>query len=137
LVSNPLKTWKEKPSTQEAEQHVRDFFARLRTGDIQGAGAMVAHEYDDWEPTLFTTWEDHYLIHEIAPDDTFEGGAWRDAGWLGDLEIGEFRWDGEEYAVPSFHVEIVYRGEASGYEGEFRVAKTNAGFVITRIAFHA
>lgn len=128
-----MKTWNEKPTQTEIAQFVGDFFVQLQNGEIEKAKTSVAHAYDDWEETLFTVWEDHYLIHEIPKDNSFEGKEWlNNLEWLKDLTIQEeVEWLNEE----TLWVDFLYRDEPSGYIGEFQLKKNDAGYYLQRNIF--
>ena len=83
-----MKIWKNEPTKQEAEAVITEYFQLLQNGKLDEATAMIGSAYDDWLDTLFVVWEDHYLIHEIPKDSSFEGKEWlNDLTWLKDLTI--------------------------------------------------
>jgi hypothetical protein len=130
-----MKTWKDKPSDDEVRVELQAFFDTLRTGKLDEAEAMVAHAYPDWNESIYALFQDHYLIHATPADSSFEGNAWKtDRAWLADLTIGDnVEWMGKNRNV--LWVDIVYRGEASGYVGEFMLQSGDVGFFLERQAF--
>src|SRR5689334_12261548 len=120
-----MKLWKDRPSNQEVEDLLKTYFKHLQNGELDQALALVTNAYDDWEGTLYTVWQDHYLIHEIPNDSTFEGREWIDnLNWLKDLTIQPtMEWMNDNI----IWVDFIYRGEPSGYIGEFHVKNNNEG----------
>lgn len=128
-----MKIWKDKPSKQAVEDLLKTYFQHLQNGEIDKALSLTSNAYDDWEDTLYVVWQDHYLIHEIPKDNTFEGREWiNDLGWLKDLTIQPTpEWLSDDMVW----VDFVYRGEPSGYIGEFRVIKNDEGYHVERTIF--
>jgi hypothetical protein len=128
-----MKLWKDRPSNQEVEDLLKTYFKHLQNGELDQALALVTNAYDDWEGTLYTVWQDHYLIHEIPNDSTFEGREWIDnLNWLKDLTIQPtMEWMNDNI----IWVDFIYRGEPSGYIGEFHVKNNNEGHFIERTVF--
>ena len=128
-----MKTWTERPSKADVERFLAGFFALLRAGQLDQARDEVTHAYPDWDETLYTTWQDHYLIHETPRDTSFEGALWKsDPGWLRDLTTRDsIEWINDD----TCWVDFVYRGEASGYIGEFAVKPGDGGWHVERVAF--
>ncbi|GAA3768243.1 hypothetical protein [Flavobacterium ginsengiterrae] len=123
-----FKTWKEKPTELEAQKQVLDFFAYLKKGELENAKNSVDHLYDDWEESIHVIWRDHYLIHEIAEDESFEGKEWlNNLEWLGNLDIlDDFMWGEEnENDTRYFDVSVTYMGEPSGFVAQFQLEKNN------------
>lgn len=123
-----FKTWKEKPTELEAQKAVVDFFAYLKKGELENAKNSVDHLYDDWEESIHVIWRDHYLIHEIAEDESFEGKEWlNNLEWLGNLDIlDDFMWgDENENDTRYFDVSVTYMGEPSGFVAQFQLEKNN------------
>lgn len=123
-----FKTWKEKPTELEAQKAVEDFFAYLKKGELENAKNSVDHLYDDWEESIHVIWRDHYLIHEIAEDESFEGKEWlNNLEWLGNLDIlDDFMWgDENENHTRYFDVSVTYMGEPSGFVAQFQLEKNN------------
>jgi len=128
-----MKLWKDRPSNEEVEDLLKTYFKHLQNGELDQALALITNAYDDWEHTLYTVWQDHYLIHEIPEDSTFEGREWIDnLNWLKDLTIQPtIEWMNDNIAW----VDFIYRGEPSGYIGEFHVKSNSKGHFIERTVF--
>jgi len=128
-----MKTWTNEPSNQEVEATITEYFQLLQNGKLDEATALISCEYDDWLDTLFMVWEDHYLIHEIPKDSSFEGKEWlNDLKWLQDLTIKpEMEWINPKFVWADF----IYRGEPSGYIGEFAVQPIDGGYTVKRMIF--
>jgi len=128
-----MKTWKNEPTHEEVEATITEYFQLLRNGKLDEATEMVSSAYDDWLDTLFLVWEDHYLIHEIPKDSSFDGKEWlNDLTWLKDLTIKpEMEWINDKYVWADF----IYRGEPSGYIGEFSIQKVEEGYTVRREIF--
>lgn len=129
-----FKTWKEKPTELEAQNAVEDFFTYLKKGELNNAKNSVDHLYDDWEESIHVIWRDHYLIHEIAKDESFEGKEWlNNLEWLGNLDIlDDFMWADENGNMRYFDVSLTYLGEPSGFAAQFYVVKNGDHYVIKR-----
>jgi hypothetical protein len=125
--------WKTKPSHEEVEALVNDYFKLLNSGQLDQAESLIPSEYEDWHESIFTVWEDHYLIHEIPNDSSFEGNEWlNDRGWLKNLTIKpEMEWMNDDIVWADF----VYRKKVSGYIGEFVIQETDGGFTVKRTSF--
>jgi hypothetical protein len=128
-----MKIWKEKPSQQETEKFLADYFNLLQHGELEKVETLTTHAYSDWLDTLYLVWQDHYLIHEIPADNSFEGKEWlTQLGWLKDLEIKpEMEWLNDN----TVWVDFIYKGEPSGYIGEFRVKQNDEGYSVERVIF--
>jgi hypothetical protein len=129
-----MKVWKEEPAKEEVEVLIAEYFKHLQNGELDKAVALIDSEYGDWEDTLFVVWEDHYLIHEIPKDKSFEGREWfNNLAWLKDLTIKpEMEWINEKIVWTDF----IYRGEPSGYIGEFAIQENEAGgYHVQRMIF--
>lgn len=128
-----MKIWKEKPANQEVEAVITEYFQLLQNGKLDDATELIGSEYDDWLDSLFVVWEDHYLIHEIPKDSSFDGKEWlNDLTWLKDLTIKpEMEWINDAYVWADF----IYRGEPSGYVGEFCVKQIDGGYTVKRVIF--
>ncbi|AKV01637.1 hypothetical protein AKJ09_08300 [Labilithrix luteola] len=127
------KIWKEKPSHDDVRRFLHGFFEQLRAGKVEEAKALVGHAYEDWNESLFTVWQDHYLIHEIPKDSSFEGREWdTNRAWLSDLTIkDDIEWVNDDCAW----VDFIYRGDPSGYIGEFAVKQDADGYFVQRTIF--
>lgn len=129
-----IKIWAEKPTHEEVESYVKQFFQLLQSGHLDEAKGMVEHAYADWDDTIHVVWEDHYLVHERGPQDkSLEGMEWKkNLDWLKDLTIEDnFEWLKEDRVWVNF----VYRGKPSGYIGEFAVVKGEDGYFVQRVIF--
>lgn len=128
-----MKTWKSKPEKQEVEALITGYFQLIQNGKLDEANELIGGAYDDWLDTLFVVWEDHYLIHEIPKDSSFEGKEWlNDLTWLKDLTIKpEMEWINDNYIWADF----IYRGVPSGYIGEFGIHQTDEGYTVKRMIF--
>lgn len=128
-----MKTWKEEPGKQEVEALITEYFQLFQNGKLDEANELIGGAYDDWLDTLFVVWEDHYLIHEIPKDSSFEGKEWlNDLTWLKDLTIKpEMEWINPKYVWADF----IYRGEPSGYIGEFSIQQIDEGYTVKRMIF--
>lgn len=128
-----MKIWKSKPDPKEVETLISEYFQLLQNGKLNEATELVESEYDDWLDTLFVVWEDHYLIHEIPKDSSFDGKEWlNNLEWLKDLAIQpEMEWLNDS----TIWVDFLYRGEPSGYIGEFAIQKVEDGFTVKRVIF--
>lgn len=143
-----MKIWAEPPRKEEVEDEVRRFFDLLRDGEIDAAREAVVHHSDDWEPQLWSLWQDTYLVYleEVdreVDDDSLEGGLWRgDLDWLQDLGVAEtFHWDepGQRVAPRGEHfsVNLIYRGEVVDVSADFRVVVGEAGgYLLQREIIH-
>lgn len=129
-----MKTWSEKPSNDEVLALVKSFIETLAAGKIEEAEAMVGHAYEDWNENVYNLFQDHYLIHATPPDSSFEGNWWKtNRAWLADVAMQGGEWMGKNKNV--LWVDIVYRGEPSGYIGEFQVVDEEGGFAVQHNAF--
>jgi hypothetical protein len=142
-----MKTWEQPPSKAEVEAELKRFFELLRNGDLEAAGAAVAHHSDDWDSQIWSLWQDTYLIYleeldQEVEDDSFEGKAWlNDLSWIKDLGIDEtFRWDEEEDVVnpegEHLFVNLTYKGEVLDVSGDFRVTKDQGSYRLMRQIIH-
>ncbi|MFB9080812.1 hypothetical protein ACFFLS_21955 [Flavobacterium procerum] len=129
-----FKTWKEKPTEVEAQRAVEVFFAYLKKGELENAKNSVDHLYNDWEESIHVIWRDHYLIHEIAEDESFEGKEWlTNLEWLGNLDIlDDFMWADENGNSRYFDVSLTYLGEPSGFAAQFFLVKNDDHYVLKR-----
>lgn len=129
-----FKTWKEKPTELEAQKAVEDFFAYLKKGELDNAKNSVDHLYDDWEESIHVIWRDHYLIHEIAQDESFEGREWiNNLEWTQNLGIlDDFMWADENGNSRYFDVSVTYMDEPSGFAAQFYLVKNDDHYVIKR-----
>ena len=129
------KVWPTKPSNDDVVAHIRAFFDTLRAGKLDEAEVMIAHAYDDWNENVYSLFQDHYLIHDTPPDSSFEGNWWKsNRAWLADFSLPDSpQWVGKAKNVAWF--DIAYRGERSGYIGEFQVVDTGGGFTVQHNAF--
>jgi len=125
--------WKTKPSHEEVEALVNEYFKLLISGQLDKAEALINSEYEDFHESLFTVWEDHYLIHKEPKDSSFEGKEWlNDLNWLKNLSIKpEMEWMSDDVVWADF----IYRGKPSGYIGEFGIQETDGGFTVKRTGF--
>lgn len=129
-----LKVWPTQPSHDEAAAHVATFMSTLTAGKLDEAYALVAHAWDDWNENVYNLFQDHYLIHETPPDSSFEGNWWKtNRAWLADLTAQGAEWMGAKKNV--LWIDIVYRGEPSGYVGEFQLVEKDGGWVVQHNAF--
>ncbi|MVT09302.1 hypothetical protein [Chitinophaga tropicalis] len=128
-----MKIWKEQPANQEVEAVIAEYFQLLQNGKLDEATELISSEYDDWLDSLFVVWQDHYLIHEIPKDSSFDGKEWlNDLSWLKDLTIKpEMEWINDKYVWADF----IYRDEPSGYVGEFCVKQIDEGYTVKRVIF--
>ncbi len=128
-----IQIWNEMPSKPEVEAFIKSFFKTLQSGDLQKAQSMMGHAYPDWNESIYTTWQDHYLIHEIPKDSSYEGGEWKtDLKWLKDLTIQDkIEWMKDDL----LWVDFLFRGQPSGYIGEFAIKKNDEGYFIQRNIF--
>jgi hypothetical protein len=128
-----MKIWKEEPGKQEVETLITEYFQLLQNGELDKAVDLIGSEYDDWLDTLYMVWQDHYLIHEIPKDSSFEGEEWlKDLAWLKDLTIKpEMEWINPKFVWADF----IYKGEPSGYIGEFSIQPTEGGYIVKRMIF--
>lgn len=128
-----MKTWTNEPAKSEVEASIAEYFQLLQNGKLDEANALIGSEYDDWLDSLFVVWEDHYLIHEIPKDSSFEGKEWlNDLTWLKDLTIKpEMEWINDSYVWADF----IYRDEPSGYIGEFCIKKIDEKYTVKRVIF--
>lgn len=129
-----FKTWKEKPTELEAQKTVEDFFAYLKKGELENAKNSVDHLYDDWEESIHVIWRDHYLIHEIAQDESFEGKEWlNNLEWTKNLGIlDDYMWADENGNSRYFDVSVTYLGEPSGFAAQFYLVKNDDNYVVKR-----
>lgn len=129
-----LKIWKEKPTEQEVQNLVEEFFAYLKKGELDNAKNIVDHVYDDWEESIHVIWRDHYLIHEIAEDETFEGREWfNNLEWLNNLGIlDDFIWAEENDKSRYFDVSVTYMDEPSGFAAQFYLVKNDNHYFVQR-----
>ncbi|MBS7254205.1 hypothetical protein [Flavobacterium branchiicola] len=129
-----FKTWKEKPTELEAQKAVEDFFVYLKKGELDNAKNSVDHLYDDWEESIHVIWRDHYLIHESAQDESFEGKEWlNNLEWLGNLGIlDDFMWGDENENNRYFDVSVTYLEEPSGFAAQFYLVKNDDHYVLKR-----
>ncbi|MCP2025547.1 hypothetical protein L1276_000687 [Flavobacterium sp. HSC-32F16] len=129
-----FKTWKEKPTELEAQNAVEDFFAYLKKGELENAKNSVDHLYDDWEESIHVIWRDHYLIHEIAKDESFEGKEWlNNLEWTKNLGIlDDYMWADENGNSRYFDVSVTYLGEPSGFAAQFYLVKNEDHYVVKR-----
>ncbi|MFD1605640.1 hypothetical protein ACFSJW_03490 [Flavobacterium artemisiae] len=130
-----FKTWKEKPTELEAQKAVEDFFAYLKKGELDNARKSVDHLYDDWEESIHVIWRDHYLIHEIAEDESFEGKEWlNNLEWTQHLGIlDDFMWAEENNSnTRYFDVSVTYMDEPSGFAAQFYLVKNDDHYVVKR-----
>lgn len=129
-----LKTWKEKPTEQEVQNLVEEFFAYLKKGELDNAKNIVDHVYDDWEESIHVIWRDHYLIHEIAEDESFEGREWiNNLEWTQNLGIlDDFIWYEEKGNSRYFDVSVTYMDEPSGFAAQFYLVKNDDHYVVKR-----
>ena len=121
------------PPREAVQAVIKAFFGHLQAGDLAAAQRHVGHEYPDWDESIYTVWQDHYLIHATPKDSSFEGREWQnDTAWLRDLAIkDEFEWLSDDRVW----VDFLYRGNPSGYIGEFVVAPRAGGFDVRRVIF--
>ncbi|PWV46530.1 hypothetical protein [Chitinophaga sp. S165] len=128
-----MKTWTNEPAKPEVEALISEYFQLLQNGKLDDATELIGSEYDDWLDSLFVVWEDHYLIHEIPKDSSFDGKEWlNDLTWLKDLTIKpEMEWINDRYVWADF----IYRDEPSGYVGEFCIKKIDEGYTVKRVIF--
>ncbi|MBT1712103.1 hypothetical protein KK062_27930 [Fulvivirgaceae bacterium PWU5] len=128
-----MKIWKEKPSKQEVEEFLTEYFKHLQHGELKNVQELTTHAYSDWLDTLYVVWQDHYLIHEIPTDSSFEGKEWlTKLDWLNDLTIKpEMEWLDDN----TVWVDFIYKGEPSGYIGEFRLKHDENGYFMERVIF--
>jgi hypothetical protein len=128
-----MKVWSSPPSYEDVRAYLQTFFDALSGGKLEEAEGMVAHAYQDWNENVYNLFQDHYLIHESPPDSTFVGNWWKtNRAWLADISAqpgGE--WMGEKV----LWVDIAFRGEASGYIGEFQIVDKDGGFAIQHNSF--
>jgi len=129
-----LKTWKEKPTEQEVQHLVEEFFAYLKKGELDNAKNIVDHVYDDWEESIHVIWRDHYLIHEIAEDESFEGREWiNNLEWTQNLGIlDDFMWHEEKGNSRYFDVSVTYMDEPSGFAAQFYLVKNDDHYLVKR-----
>jgi hypothetical protein len=129
-----LKTWKEKPTEPEVQKVVEDFFAYLKKGELDNAKNIVDHVYDDWEESIHVIWRDHYLIHEIAKDESFEGKEWlNNLEWLNNVAIlDDYMWAEENGNTRYFDVSLTYLGEPSGFAAQFYLVKNDDHYFVKR-----
>ncbi|KUJ63509.1 hypothetical protein AR687_02125 [Flavobacteriaceae bacterium CRH] len=130
-----LKTWKEKPTELEVQNVVEDFFAYLKKGELENAKNIVDHSYDDWDESIHVIWRDHYLIHESAKDESFEGKEWlHNLEWLNNLGIlDDFVWAEEnDRNFRYFDVSVTYLGEPSGFAAQFYLVKDDNHYFVKR-----
>jgi hypothetical protein len=129
-----LKTWKEKPSELEVQNVVKAFFAYLQKGELDNAKNIVAHSHDDWHESIHVIWRDHYLVHEIAVDESFEGKEWlNNLDWLNNLGIlDDFNWYEEKGDSRYFDVSVTYLGEPSGFAAQFYLMKNEDHYFVER-----
>ena len=123
-------TWKEKPSQEDVEKEIRLFFKKLKEGDIDGAGAMVAHSYDDWNDSVYVLWQETYQIYETPQDKSLEGEEWKkNAAWLFDLDInGDLTWEGDS----TIYVSLQYKGNPIDHVGTFFLRNEDNVFFVER-----
>ncbi len=129
-----LKTWKEKPSELEVQNLVKEFFTYLQKSELDNAKNIVAHSYDDWDESIHVIWRDHYLIHESAADESFEGKEWLiNLDWLKNLGIlDDFNWYEEKNNSRYFDVSVTYLGEPSGFAAQFYLKKNEDYYFVER-----
>jgi hypothetical protein len=129
-----LKTWKEKPTELEVQNVVEDFFAYLKKGELDNAKNSVDHLYDDWEESIHVIWRDHYLIHETAQDESFEGREWiNNLEWTQNLGIlDDFMWGEENGNSRYLDVSVTYMEEPSGFAAQFYLVKNDDHYVVKR-----
>ncbi|KFF04329.1 hypothetical protein [Flavobacterium reichenbachii] len=129
-----FKTWKEKPTELEVQNVVEDFFAYLKKGELDNAKNSVDHLYDDWEESIHVIWRDHYLIHETAQDESFEGREWiNNLEWTQNLGIlDDFMWGEEKGSSRYLDVSVTYMEEPSGFAAQFYLVKNDDHYVVKR-----
>jgi hypothetical protein len=126
-----MQTWPQPPSKEEVERVIKTFFGHLQAGRFAEAHDSVGHACDDWEDTLYTVWQDHHLIHAIPKDNSFEGREWAtDLAWLKDLSIlDKMEWMSEDRVW----ADLTFKGEPSGYIGEFCIEPVPEGYRVQRV----
>jgi hypothetical protein len=132
------KAFPARPTRTEALAEVKRFFALLKKGDVDGAGAAVEHASKDWWPhQVRSLWQDLVgpWLEERGEDwDVDDDKSWRDLGWLSKLGVDlDTDWDGKS---DRFYVNVEYDGEVTDVSAEFSIAKTPRGWVLRREIIH-
>src|SRR5262249_52600367 len=132
------RTFTARPTRQEALDEVARFFELLRKGEAEAAGAMVAHQGDDWWPhQVKSLWQDlvvPWLEEQGEDPDLDDDQSWRDLSWTARIEVNlSPEWDGKDN---SFYVNVRYDGADTDVSAEFTLQQQNEGWVIRRDIIH-
>ena len=133
-----MKKWKEKPSNEEVEETIKDFFDLLKNEKLDKAKNLINHKFSDWERQIWSLWQDTYLIDleeigEEVEDESFEGNLWeKDLKWLNQLTIENvFHWDED-----SVLVNVKYNNMLTDVSADFSIEKIDSEYVLTRKIIH-
>lgn len=137
-MTDELRVFPKRPTRAQALAEVKRFFAKLRTGDAKGAGALVAHRSKDWWPhQVRSLWQDlvvPWLEEQDEEADLDDDESWRDLGWLAKIGVDlDTPWDGED---DTFYVNVTYDGEVTDVSAEFTLRKRKDGWVVQRDVIH-
>jgi hypothetical protein len=134
-----------RPSKKDVLAEVARFFALLQKGDVEGAGASVAHADKDWMPhQVRSLWQDlvvPWLEERGEPADLDDGKSWKHRAWLARIGMGKkVKWDEPGPVVAedgeSFYVTVTYDGEPTDTSAEFEVVQKKGGWVLERQIIH-
>jgi len=128
-----MKTWKSKPTNTEIKALIQEFTNLLKLGNLESAKNLVQHKFNDWESSIWSLWQDTYLIYledldKKVSDESFEAKLWKsDLTWLKALEIEDkFNWDGNYVSV-----NIIYEDEFTDTSMSFVLEKNSNGYILT------
>jgi len=124
-----VRIWTEHPAKADVEAVVRRYFSLLRAGRIPEAEQLIDHH--PVRRVLKSLWTGSV---EASADGDEEGGSSaadefeQDLSWLGELNLGDFRWG---HTGSHVYVEVTYRAQIIEVALGFWVRSADAGWVIT------
>jgi hypothetical protein len=135
-TATTFKVFDERPSNEAALLEVERFFDALAEGEVEAAGAAIAHQGKDfWPHQVRSLWQD--LVVPVLEDegedvDIDDDKTWRKLAWLESIGFEkEAHWDDDE-----FYVNVTYDGEVTDVSAEFSLAKRPEGWVVQRKIMH-
>ncbi|NRQ31208.1 hypothetical protein HII36_05075 [Nonomuraea sp. NN258] len=123
-----MKIWTRRPAKADVEAVVSHYFGLLRAGNLQEAEQLVDHA--SMRHVLKSLWAGSAgaSADAEAASGSVAADAWeQDLAWLGELELGGFRWG---HTGSHLSAEVTCRARIIEVSLGFWVKPTDAGWVV-------
>lgn len=137
-ANSSAKLFTVRPTKKQVLSEVETFFDHLQEGEVEAAGASIAHAGKDWWPhQVRSLWQDlvgPWLEEQGEDWDLNDDKSWRDLSWLEKIGVDlDTDWNGTD---DDFFLNVLYDGEVTDVSAEFSVVELEEGWVVRRDIIH-